>query len=257
MKINRIGETNISNQGYEMKIVEYKNANDIIIEFQDEYKTETHTDYKSFKKGEVKNPYHKSVFGVGYIGIGKYKSKRNGKLTKEYKYWQKMLQRCYDPYYLDRHLTYRDCMVCEEWLNFQNFAKWYETNYYEILNEKICLDKDILVKSNKIYSPETCIFVPNRINTLFIKSDAIRGEYPIGVSWHKKNNKFIAQCQILNKENNKKRINLGYYDSIEKAFLVYKNFKEKYIKEVADKYKELIPQRLYEAMYKYEIEIND
>ena len=84
-----------------------------------------------------------------------------------------------------------------------------------------------------------------------------RGKYPIGVSWHKASNKFIARCNILDKQNNRKIIHVGLYNTVEEAFLAYKNFKENYIKQVADEYKNLIPKRLYEAMYSYEVEIND
>ena len=66
-----------------------------------------------------------------------------------------------------------DCSVYEGWHNFQNFAKWYEDNYYEIEEEQMHLDKDILVKGNKVYSPDTCVFVPETINGLFVKSNAI------------------------------------------------------------------------------------
>ena len=168
-----------------------------------------------------------------------------------------MLIRCYEPYTINKYPTYIEVIVCKEWHNFQNFAKWYEENYYEIGKGKMHLDKDILFKGCKIYSPKTCIFVPERINYLFIKSNAIRGEYPIGVSWYKTSNKFRVQCKILDKENNRKVIHLGYYTTSEEAFLAYKVFKENYIKQVADEYKKLIPQKLYEAMYKYEVEIND
>lgn len=257
MKINRIGETNISNQGYEMKIVEYKNNKDVFVEFQDEYKAKTHTDYRHFKNGNVKNPYHKNVFEVACIGEGKYKTRENGKITKAYGYWHNMIERCYEPYYLNEHSTYRDCTVCEDWLCFQNFAKWFYKHYYEISNERMNLDKDILCKGNKVYSPENCCIIPQRINSLFTKSNAVRGKYPIGVSWHKANNKFMAYCSFLNENGKKKTKNLGYYNTVEEAFLVYKQFKESYIKEVADEYKELISKELYKALYKYEVEMND
>ena len=117
-EINRIGETNISNEGYEMEIIEYKNNKNIIVEFQDEYKAKVHTQYSHFKKGNVKNPYDKSVFGVGYIGEGKYKVSINGRNTKIYRRWQNMLKRCYDPYHLNKEPTYIDCYVCKEWHNF-------------------------------------------------------------------------------------------------------------------------------------------
>ena len=254
--INRIGETNTSNEGYEMEIIEYINAKNIFVEFQDEHKMKVHTTYGNFKNGNVKNSYHPNVCGVGYLGEGKYKAKENGKDTEVYKKWHDMLRRCYDPYYLDRHPTYRDCMVCEEWLNFQNFAKWYEENVYECDNEETHLDKDILIKGNKIYSTETCVLVPKRINSLFTKCNAIRGKYPIGVNWHKATNKFVAQCNVLDKENNRK-VHLGLYDSIEEAFLAYKQFKEGYIKQIADEYKDLIPTKLYDALYRWEVEIDD
>ena len=244
--------------GYEMKIIEYKNTNDILVEFQDKYKAMVHTNYQAFKKGSVKNPYHPSVFNIGFLGIGKHKAEEKGKQIKAYKVWLKMLQRCYDPYYLNEHLTYRDCYVCEEWHNFQNFGEWWEYNVYNCNNEKICLDKDILVKGNKVYSPETCIIVPERINLLFVKKDANRGDYPIGVDeWSNKINgdKWLkVRCSTL-----EKREHLGYFPLNRpfQAFYTYKQFKEKYIKQIADEYKEFIPKKLYDALYKYEVEIND
>ena len=114
------------------------------------------------------------------------------------------------------------------------------------------LDKDILIKGNKIYSPNTCIFVPQSINTLFIKSDKSRGNLPIGVYYKKQNKKYIAQCKI----NNEKKY-LGSFDTSEEAFQAYKQFKEHYIKQIADEYIELIPQELYDAMYNYEVEYED
>ena len=120
------------------------------------------------------------------------------------------------------------------------------------------LDKDILYKGNKIYSPSTCIFVPNRINTLFTKSNLTRGKYPIGVNIDNKTHKFRARCSIFDNINKKViRVTLGSYNNEIEAFQCYKRFKENYIKEVAEEYKNLIPTKLYEAMYKYEVEITD
>jgi hypothetical protein len=118
------------------------------------------------------------------------------------------------------------------------------------------LDKDILVKHNKIYSPETCIFVPQTINLLFTKQDKKRGDSPIGTS--PRNGKYEVNCSLINPQTGKsKQEYLGLYDTQEKAFEVYKYYKEKNIKEVADYYKEHISQKLHNAMYKYEVEIND
>ena len=257
--IDRIGEENYNNFGSLMKIVEYNSNRDVTVEFQDEYKVKAQTTYQNFKKGEVKNPYDKTVYGVGYIGVGKYKSReKDGERTGAYKTWVRMLQRCYDPYYINRYPTYIDCYVCELWHCFQNFAKWYEKEMYECNGEEMHLDKDILIKRNKIYSPETCIIIPQRINVLFVKRDKMRGEYPIGVSYHKASGKLQAGCNVF--ENGKRKYKyLGSFSPNKpfQAFYAYKQFKENYIKQVADEYKDLIPQKLYEALYKYEVEIND
>lgn len=253
----RLGEINISNEGYEMKIIEYNNARDILVEFQDEHKAKVTVEYSQFKKGEIKNPFHKSIFGVGYLGKGEYEIRINGKQTIVYIRWFSMMQRCYDPYFLNKEPTYIDCYVCEEWHNFQNFCKWFYKHEYRCEKDDLCLDKDILIKDNKIYSPQTCILVPKRINNLFTKRNKSRGKYPIGVSWHKASNKFQAKCSILDRNGKNKTEFLGYYNTSKEAFYAYKNFKENYIKQIADEYKDAIPQKLYDAMYRWEVGIDD
>ena len=169
-----------------------------------------------------------------------------------------MLERCYDEKCQEKHPTYIDCSVTEEWLCFQNFADWYYKNYYYVKDETMCLDKDILHKGNKIYSPENCVFVPNNINILFTRRDKLRGDCPIGVCYNKKNKKFQAYCRIHDyKENKSKLIHLGHHNSPERAFQAYKQYKEKHIKDVADYYKYLIPNKLYQAIYDYQVEITD
>ena len=141
-------------------------------------------------------------------------------------------------------------------LNFQNAAEWIKNNYYEVLGERMHLDKDILCKGNKVYSRETCIFVPERINTLFVKRDNNRGKDPIGM-YQLSSGNYQVQC------NNEygKYVYLGTYSTKEEAFRVYKNYKEKVIKEVIDSYKGKIPEphysKLRDAMYNYKVEIDD
>ena len=240
-----------------MKIIKYNVSSDIIVEIQDKYKAKVHTKFCHFESGNVKNPYHPNKWG-GYIGEGKYTIFKNGKQTECGKKWMSMLIRCYDKEFHKKEPTYTDCEICKEWLNYQNFAEWFYKNYYEISNEKMCLDKDILIKGNKIYSPQTCIFVPDRINKLFIKSDAIRGEYPIGISYHKrKSGNDCLRVDITLINGKRKLLGLFSFNEVEKAFICYKTEKEKIIKQVADEYKNLIPIELYEAMYRYEVEIDD
>ena len=256
--IDRTGEKNINNFGSEMVIVEYRNAKDVDVYFPEYNWIAKNIQYSNFKKGLIKCPYEKSVYGVGYLGEGKYKVWKNGKRTRVYSTWYSMMQRCYDEKIHEKEPTYIDCEVCNEWLCFQNFAKWYYDNYYEIKGQKMCLDKDILYKGNEIYSPDTCVFVPNNINMLFVKCNNKRGEYPIGICYNKQHEKFVVKCSVYDfKENKNKRIFLGYHDTPEKAFQIYKQFKEKYIKEVADHYKEQIPEKLYNVLYNYQVEITD
>ena len=250
---NRIGEQFITNEEYKIVIVEYNNTHDLWVEFQDEHKARIHTNYSACRKGNVKNPYHPSVYGVGYFGVGKYKSRDEyGVLTDEYSKWKEMLRRGFDEKYKLREPTYKDVIVDPKLYCFQDFAKWYEDNYYTVNNEKMQLDKDILVKGNKEYRFDRMIFVPERINTLFVKCDARRGDLPIGVYYNKEKNKYQASCRVCNRSTH-----IGYYNTPERAFLVYKEIKEAYIKQVADEYKGRIPDRLYDAMYAWKVEIND
>ena len=254
--INRTGEENINTFGSKMVIKEYRGVLDIDVYFPEYNWTFKHTEYKSFKKGEIKCPYEPRTYGVGYLGEGKYKASENGKNSDEYKIWRHMLQRCYDPKFHERNPSYKGCTVEDYLLNFQHIAEWIENNYYEVPGEKMCLDKDILCKGNKIYSRDTCIFVPERINLLFTKCDNRRGDSPIGVTPRES-----GIYQVFCSNGYRKSVYLGSYSTEEEAFRVYKNYKEKVIKEVIDSYKGKIPEpfysRLKEAMYNYEVEIDD
>ena len=245
---DRVGEINYNKYGTKMTIIEYKNYDNITIEFDDKNKTKLNTRYLYFKNGNLASLYDRTIVDVGYIGEGKNHSTNE----QEYNRWADMIYRCYDPYMINKNLTYADCFVCEEWHNFQNYYKWEEKEYYDIPNETMNLDKDILIKGNKIYSPDTCILVPHKINMLFVKADKIRGDYPIGVFWREDRHKYVSKISM-----NNKTYTLGHYDTIDEAFAVYKQHKEDYIKEVADEYKDKIPKKLYNAMYKYKVEITD
>ena len=254
--INRIGEERVNNFGSKIVIIGYKKATDIDVYFPEYDWTFEHGKYDNFKNGKIKCPYERRYFGVGYLGEGKYKISNNGRPCEYYVIWYNMLMRCYDLKYQEKQPTYKGCKVEEFLLNFQNMGKWIENNYYEVPGERMCLDKDILHKGNKVYSRDTCIFVPERINLLFTKSDKSRGDNPIGVTPISSGN-----YQVCCSDGYGKQIPLGTYSSKEEAFQVYKQYKENVIKETINSYKGIIPEphysKLREAIYNYKVEIDD
>lgn len=125
---------------------------------------------------------------IGYVD-GKQKQKLVWKCLY-YRAWQSVLERCYSEKLQEKRPTYKGCSVSEEWLTFSNFKNWMEKQDWEGLH----LDKDLLFEGNKIYSAETCVFVSPMVNTFTIDRGAARGEWLIGVYWHKASGKFMAQC---------------------------------------------------------------
>lgn len=249
--IDRTNEEGYNNKGSLMRIINYKNSKDIDIYFPKYNWIIEHQQYNNFKIGNIKCPYDASVYGVGFIGEGDGIVSVDGKETKQYSHWSNMLERCYNSKYQQRQLTYIDCSVCEEWYNYQNFYEWFNENYYEIPGEKMHLDKDILIKDNKEYGPDTCIFAPQKINSLFKRDSRYKGGLPTGVDFNKKINKYVAHCG----DNNGKLIHLGCFDNPIDAFNVYKEYKEELVKRVANEYRNLIPTELYDAMYNWEVDI--
>ena len=250
----RLGETVLQNCGEIAFIVEYVNSQDITIQFKTTNEL-VKTSYECFTRGGVKSHFTPTVFGVGIKGIESTVDE-NGERLDSYNCWTDMLKRCYSAKYQKKYPTYKGCYVCADWLCYPNFKKWYEENYYKISNKTSQLDKDILIKNNKIYSPDTCVFVPNFINKLFTKRQNSRGGLPVGIYYNKTNKKYVAQLSVF-KDGKSVRKGLGYFDTANEAFEAYKQAKECYIKEVADEYKDKIPTKLYEAMYSYKVDIDD
>lgn len=156
MAIGTIFET--VNYG-ELKVIEYQGVKRVRVEFLS-------TGFKTFsqashiRRGTVKDLMHPIVFGVGYIGVGSYRAYEGGKATPAYSVWHAMLERCYCPKKHEQFPTYKDCFVCDSWHNFQLFAYWFYRNHHPGLE----LDKDIILKGNKEYSPEKCKFVTRQQN---------------------------------------------------------------------------------------------
>ena len=177
----------------------------------------------------------------------------NGKQReKSYSIWKSILNRCYGKLN-KKHRTYMNCSVCEEWKKYSNFKKWFDKHKKEY-GENYHIDKDILVRKNKVYSPDACCFVPPEINTLLVKHDSTRGILPIGVAKTSDGKKYRAIVRI-----HSKYTTIGIFNNPEEAFLAYKAEKEKHIQEMATKYynDSKITKRVYDALMKYRVEITD
>lgn len=246
---DRVGEKLLNNQGLEMTIKVYNSYTNIEIAFNDGTILKN-VFYQQFKSKKVKNPNHPSVYGVGYMGQGEYVAWGGENVVKSYQMWIGMLQRCYDEKTQEKRPTYMGCTVSEEWHNYQNFAKWYEENYKLEYMQGWHLDKDIICPECRQYSPTTCAFVPMEVNSMFVNRKKLRGGLPIGVFRFKSRYKggISRGC---------KSYGLGTFTTPEEAFQAYKMAKEKYIKEIAEKWKTLIDPRVYQAMMNYEVKITD
>lgn len=242
----KLGESNNNYQGLKMEIIQYFNANNVTIKFEDGT-IKTNVNYSCFKKGSVKNNNFSSIYNVGYLGNVKI-TDDNGNRLKSYDVWFSMLQRCYDEKNRDKYPTYKNCEVCDEWKCYDNFKKWYDENYYEIENEKICLDKDIMFENNKIYSPKTCIFVPHYINSLFSGHNK-KTDLPKGV--YLDEDKYRSKINIFGNTEY-----LGRFDTIEEAQKVYNNKRKELLVKVIEKYKNKIPQKLQNRLIEISNNIN-
>lgn len=168
-------------------------------------------------------PVHE-IITIGYSKEGK-RIQRVVWSCPFYNRWQSMLRRCYSHKHQETRPTYIGCSVCDDWLTFSNFKAWMETQDWEGKQ----LDKDILFPTNKLYSPETCVFVDGRVNNFVLESNASRGDWVIGVSWDKRRNKFQARGNKL-KGNQK---TLGYFDTELEAHQAWLKCKQEVALELA------------------------
>lgn len=243
----KIGDLFTNNEGCTVAVKEYLNINNVTVEFQDENKAVKSFHASSLRAGDFKNPYYPSVRGFGYLGVGEHLASVNRKNTLAYELWSNAIKRSYCLDYQKTRPRYAGCSVDERWANFQNFASWLllQIGY----NKGFHLDKDLLVKGNKVYSPETCCLIPQEVNCFLTGNNTKRGDLPVGVT--RKNKKFAAQLSGSDKKW------LGVFSCPEQAFQVYKTAKEDRAKQLANKYKDQIEPRAYEALMRYEVNIND
>lgn len=219
---------------------------------------QTYVEYDCEKHGHIKQrasrykiygcpKCHRENRGKLYgVAITPYKSTIGNKLA--YHVWMQMLQRCYGESYQRKEPSYKNKVVCDDWLNFEFFLEWFNDNYIDGFE----LDKDILKKNNTIYSQQTCCFVPKEINNTFVNRHRRVNGLPSGVHYDKERNKYSSHIK-----RNGKLVSLGRHKTVEDAFLAYKEAKEQKIKTLAIKYKNKLKESVYNALMNYKVEITD
>ena len=243
-KNNLKGQVFSTKGGTDCIVLEYKGCRDVTVQFLDKNGYITKTHLKTLRSGGVKNPFDRTIYGIGYIGVGKHKPSLNGKDTKVYKLWASVICRTYHEYSLTKYPTYRDVEICDEWLSFQNFADWCLGN--EFFNLGYCLDKDILSNGDKIYSAETCCFIPYEINTLFLDNSYNKGSLPTGAT--ERDGRYRVR---VSKGGSGKYI--GTYDTPEEALKIYARFKESYVKDVARKWEGKIDDKVFQKLMVWKV----
>lgn len=245
----RKGTVHKSNNCGEFEIIEYQNARNIKIRF-----IKTGYEYtvraSQIEDGEVRDPYIPTVYGVGITGT-KYPAKVDGKNIKEYKLWHELLARCYSNKSLELKPTYKECTVSENFKRYEYFYEWCQKQV-GFGNEGWEIDKDLLVKGNKVYSEDTCVFLPKEVNNALTHRKDVDNELPIGVLPVTNSKSYQANIRI-----DGKKYYLGSFSTPERAFQAYKERKEMSLIKLALKWGEHLDPRAEKALYNYRIEIDD
>lgn len=235
-----VGNTGVNNRGTKFEVVEYVNANNVTIKFLDGNNFKRVVKACDIKLGKVGNGYDRTKCGVGYLGDGKYNTSDCGKPTLAHISWSSMIKRCYSEQSKKHNPSYNGVRVCEEWLCFDNYAEWfYQQKGWD---KGFQLDKDILGKGVKLYSPQTCCLVPREINTAVKYGYVNEKGLPAGVSVSTVG-RYISSLNIQ-----KIKTHTGVYDTPEEASAAYVKAKEGYIHSLAEKWKGKIEERAYQAL---------
>lgn len=241
------GEVICSKQDGYFEIIEYINAKNVVVKFIETGYT-TVCRITNVLNGKVKDRLKPSVYGVGVLG--EKLPLKEGTGSKEYSVWVRMLDRCYNKNN-KKTPTYEGCTVSKDFLHFHKFKGWC-SEQVGFGKEGFALDKDILSGGSKVYSPETCVFVPQEINNFLTNIKSEGNSHHVGAYFDKKSGKYKVCFSRYSKTTN-----LGYFDCIVKAAQTYKEAKENHAKELAEKWKDQIDGRVYEALTKWRVSADD
>lgn len=240
----KVGDTGRLKDGTIWKIIDYVTYSNIKIQIMTEPPWEATVHGGNLVSGSIKNKGKPSLFGVGILGDAAVNC-----YDMSYKSWAGMIKRIYNPHTDQMAITYKDCTIVDDWFRFDNYLEWFKQ---QKVQPKWQLDKDLLVPGNKVYGPETCIFLPREINTFLTNRHNHRGPWPVGVTYHERLNKWQASCNVHGKSEY-----LGVFTSPEEAFAKYKVRKEQVAKELAEMWKDQIDIRAYRALLDFTVSITD
>lgn len=241
----KVGQVYKTKLGGEVEVVEVKGSAKILVEFKQPKVYRVYTNQSNLTNGNINNKYSSSVLGVGSVHGCEISA-----LSKCYRSWYSMLERCYAP--KNNRITYLHCTVDASWLELKTFNIWFCKQ--TLGDSDWHLDKDLLIKGNKKYSEETCIFLPRELNSFPTNRFNHRGDWPVGVTFHERLGKWQASCSTGGHKNSEY---LGLFSSPGEAFNVYKIRKESYAKELAAKWQSQIDPRAYQALMNYTVNITD
>lgn len=240
-----VGQVRNTNEGGSFTVVEVVSAKEIYIVHNDEHKHKAKVSADQVRNGIIRNPYFPTLYGVGYMGVGKHKSKIKGVNVPHYSVWTGAIIRCYCPTRQAKRPSYIGCSISKNWLCYQNFAEWYTTHESYGLGYE--LDKDLLVKGNRVYSAETCTMIPREIN-LAIRTDRIKvSDLPVGVL-KTKSGSYTAGTRIKGKDSH-----IGTFKTLEEASAAYVIAKEAHVKELALEWEDRIEPRAFKALMNWTV----
>lgn len=248
-----VGQVFTTNSGWIGEVVEYESCYRVKVKWQDGSSSWHPAAHVS--NGGIKPKFQPSVCGVGYFGEGRWeafsKNPETAPPEKIYSFWIRMINRCYNPYELNKEkgASYRDVFVCEDWHNFHNFAEWcFSQKHWN--KPDMELDKDLL-GNGLLYSPEGCCILHREINKFLM--DGVRGRYKRGVHVIEPKHPnaavgYVARCHF-----DGDRGYLGFYPTVDMAFSVYKKRKEEVAKILAERHKELLSEYAYQKLVAFAV----
>ena len=238
-----VGNTYKSNNYGDFKIVGIYSDGRFIIRFVETGYT-TIVERQILIRGKVKDKKRATVYGVGVIG-DKYPCQVGGKRKLEYALWKGMLRRCYSPKEQAKNPTYEGCTVSENFKSYEYFYEWcQEQKGFGLPDWQ--LDKDLLVKGNKVYSEDTCCFLPRVLNSAIANKRSEVNKIPIGVR-KDKNGKFFGYCRV---EEGRPIVSIPY-DTIDEALEFYRTIRKEYVRRMARSYKKELSDKAFKALMLY------